>query len=265
MKLSQDKNMPPLRIPDTVASRPDISVVIPVYRNADTLEELYKRLCCILEARGINFEIVFVDDACPIDSLAILRVLAQNDQRVVVLALAHNVGQNRAVMWGLASARGTWIIIMDADLQDPPEAIPKLLGKGQEGFAAVFAGRRGQYESVSRLFTARLFKRLLQALCGVPADAGLFVAMNQTMRERLLAMQGPHPYVVAMIGCTGLPTTSIPIVRAQRPSGDSAYSFWARFKNAWRGIIWIVVWKWRTLIASGSMRNHLSNKKHYEQ
>ncbi len=226
----------------------DVSIVVPVYRNADTLKELHRRLCNVLEERKLEFEIVFVDDACPAGSLEVLTALADRDPRVGVLVLRSNYGQNQAVLTGLTYVRGRWAIVMDADLQDPPEAVPELLSKGEEGYSAVFAGRRGRYESFGRLFTSRLFKKLLHLLCGVPSDGGIFVALSQQMRERLIVMKGPSPFVVAMIGCTRLPSTSIPVTRAPRASGKSAYTFVARLKSARRAILWILAWKWRRLV-----------------
>jgi glycosyltransferase involved in cell wall biosynthesis len=224
-----------------------VSIVVPVYRNAETLQELHRRICKVFETLQLSFEVLFVDDACPAGSLTVLESLAKSDSRVAVLVLERNAGQHRAVLAGLAHARGKWSVVMDADLQDPPEAIPDLLAKGQEGFAAVFAGRRGQYESPLRLFTSRLFKSLLHLLCGVPADAGFFVALNRPMLERLLILNGPHPSLAAMIGCAGLPLTSIPVKRSQRIGGSSAYSFRGRLTSGWRAIIWVLAWKSRFL------------------
>jgi len=224
-----------------------VSIVVPVYRNAETLQELHGRICKVFDTLQLSFEVLFVDDACPGGSLTVLESLAKSDSRVAVLVLERNAGQHRAVLAGLAHARGKWTVVMDADLQDPPEAIPDLLTKGQEGFAAVFAGRRGQYESPLRLFTSRLFKSLLHLLCGVPADAGIFVAVNRPMLERLPVLNGPNPSFVAMIGCAGLPVTSIPVKRSQRRGGSSAYSFRGRLKSAWQAIIWVLVWKWHVL------------------
>ncbi len=106
---------------------PQISIVVPVYKNADTLYELHRRLVAAVGQVSDGYEILFVDDACPCGSLAVLRSLAQEDPRVGVLALASNMGQNQAVLTGLAYARGRVAVVLDADLQDPPEAIPTLL------------------------------------------------------------------------------------------------------------------------------------------
>jgi glycosyltransferase involved in cell wall biosynthesis len=225
---------------------PYVSVVVPVYRNAETVSELHCRLCCALEAWSLPFELLFIDDGCPDGSLREVTALARDDPRVAGLALARNVGQQRAALVGLHHARGEWTVIMDGDLQDPPEAIPDLLVRGSDGYAAVFAGRRGAYESRGRLLTSRLFKRVLSILCGVPADAGIFVALHRPLVERLLAMDGRDPFIVAMIGCTGLPTVSLPVVRAVRPRGASAYSSWMRLRGGWRGVSYALIWKWRT-------------------
>ena len=225
---------------------PFLSVVVPVYRNADTVRELLARICRTCEARLISFEIVFVDDACPDGSLAVLKEIAQSDPRVIVLALARNLGQHQAVLAGLAHARGDWVAIMDADLQDPPEVLPELLQRGQSGYAAVFAGRRGQYESSARLLTSRFFKWVLRAVAGVPADAGIFCLLSRALAEKLLSMNDGRASIVAMIGCAGLPMISVPVIRAQRRAGQSAYNTRMRIKNAWRAIAWALHWKWRT-------------------
>ena len=234
----------PIRNPEC----PEISVVLPVYRNADILHNLYLRLRRVLEHQGLSFELLFVDDACPAGSLTVLKELAKEDGRVGVLALKRNVGQHRAIMTGLAHARGKFSIIMDADLQDPPEAIPMLLAKAKEGFAVVFAGRRGEYESPFRLFTSRIFKRLLNIFCGVPLDAGIYVVLNRKMVARLLAYDEPRPFVVAMIGCARMLMFSIPIEKAQRSTGESGYSFWKRLKTGCLALAWVIFYKLRSKI-----------------
>jgi len=227
---------------------PLVTIVVPVYRNVDTLHELYRRVCQSFEGTGMPFELLFVEDACPDGSLAVLTQIAEADSRVAVLAMGRNVGQHRAVLAGLAWARGDWTVIMDADLQDPPEQAPALVAHGQQGFAAVFAGRRGRYQSSARMATSRVFKWVLHLLTGVPADAGIFCAINRQLRLRLLAMAGPQPSLVAMIGCAGLPMTSIPVARATRPTGHSAYSSWSRLITGWRAIVWVLNWKARALL-----------------
>ena len=231
-------------------SHPDLSVVVPVYRNADTLEELHRRLGRTLDHAGLGFEIVFVDDACPEGSRSVIERLASGDPRVTGIYLSENGGQQRAVLRGLSRARGEWAVVMDGDLQDPPEAIPDLLQAGQPDALAVFAGRRGSYESSFRLLTSRLFKLTLHLLCGVPSDAGLFVALRRPAVDRLLALPRRCPFVVAMVGAARVPMVSIPVVRARRPSGGSAYGTWRRLKSAASAFAWLLLWRLRGSHAS---------------
>jgi polyisoprenyl-phosphate glycosyltransferase len=222
-----------------------ISVIVPSYLNAETLHELHERVRDTLERHCLSYEIIFVDDASPDSSMSILDCIAQRDEHVLIISLEKNIGQHHAALAGLTYCRGEWAIIMDADLQDAPEAIPHLLLKGQEGFAAVFAGRRGRYDSGIRLLTSRLFKRLIHRLCGVPRDAGMFIAMHRTLIDHLLMMSEQNPSLPAMIGCVGLPMISVPIERAKRPFGKSAYNFQLRLKNAWHSLSCILTWKYR--------------------
>jgi SAM-dependent methyltransferase len=216
-----------------------VSVIIPVYRNAATLAELHRRV------RGTLAEahLIFINDASPDPSAQVLQELARQDARVTAVQLEFNVGQNRAVLEGLRRAGGA-AVSLDADLQDPPEAIPALLAKLDEGFDAVFAGRRGGYEPAPRLIASRWFKRGLSRLAGAPLDAGLFVALSPRMVDRLLEFPQPGP-VVAMIGCTGLPMTSIPVERAPRPHGKSSYSEWDRVRLACQALLWARRWRHR--------------------
>jgi glycosyltransferase involved in cell wall biosynthesis len=209
---------------------PDVSVVVPVYGNADTVRPLHDQIRRVLRTADLTHEIIFVNDACPFGSLAVLQQLAATDRDVKVAALERNVGQHRAVLYGLTQARGKSAVIMDGDLQDPPDAIPRLLEELKKGRAAVFAGRRGQYQSGGRLLTSRAFKTLLHLLSGVPPDAGMYVAINRAMIDHLVARRETYPFVVAMIGTSGLPCASIPVCRATRPSGRSHYSSWMRLR-----------------------------------
>jgi glycosyltransferase involved in cell wall biosynthesis len=225
---------------------PELSVVIPVYCNAETVAPLHARLRAVLEPLR-SFEMLFVDDGCPQGSLAALSHLAEQDPQVGVLSLARNRGQQRAILAGLAHARGEWVVVMDADLQDPPEAIPDLVQAAATGARAVFAGRRGSYESAGRLATSRMFKRLLHWMCGVPADAGVFVMLHRSLVQRLLALGGPCPFLVAMIGSTGLPAVSVPVARDPRPVGVSAYSGWDRLRSAMAALTWLALWRMRLI------------------
>ncbi|MGW8178489.1 MAG: glycosyltransferase family 2 protein [bacterium] len=214
--------------------RPSLSLVIPVYRNPNTLVRLHQELVKAVEDQA-GVEMLFVDDHCPEDSFAVLRGLARVDDRVRIVRMSKNLGQNRAAIAGMACATGRTIVIMDADLQDPPSAIPRLIDS-LDGFGAVFAGRAGEYESRSRLWSSRLFKWLLHICSGrrIPADAGLFLAMSREMCDQILQIRDSNPYLIELIGSTGLPLTSIKVERRPDTNRKSAYSLGMRAGLAWR-------------------------------
>lgn len=221
-----------------------ISVILPVFNNAETLDELQRRLSSILRQNYPHHEIIYIDDASQDQSLNILKRICQKDSRVRLLKLTNNVGQQRAILLGIRQARGNKIIVLDADLQDPPEAIPDLIEKLNDGYDAVFGGRRGRYESIFRLISSRIFKSLLHLICGVPSDAGVFVVLSREMTDKLLSFQIRHPFLVAMIGLTDLPTTSIPVKRSRRHTGNSGYSSWQRLRIGLSALSLAVIWKW---------------------
>jgi glycosyltransferase involved in cell wall biosynthesis len=222
----------------------DLSLVVPVYRNRETLRELRDRVQRVCQQNGWSHELVFVDDACPDGSFEVLQRLVQEVPQTTVLQLRRNVGQHAAVLAGLAHCRGRWVVIMDADLQDPPEAIPRLLQAAQAETTAVFAGRRGRYESSLRLWSSRIFKWLLHLACGVPADAGIFVALRSELVQELVRLRTRRPSIVAMIGCTSRNMISVPVERSRRPRGSSAYSSWGRWKSALRALLCVFEHSW---------------------
>jgi len=210
-----------------------VSVVVPVFRNAPTLRELAGRIAASLE---VPFEIVFVDDASPDDSAEVLASLASD--RVRVVTHARNQGQNAAVLTGFEHARGEVLVVLDADLQDPPEAIPELLrAKRESGAAVVFGARSGDYARRGRMFTSRIYKRALSLLTRVPHGAGLFVALDRGVAEELRAL-APMPSVVAALGVLRVKMIAIPVARA--PRGESAYSGFDRLRLACRTLAWIL-------------------------
>lgn len=219
--------------------RPELSVVVPLYRNRATLRELHRRLVAALSPVVPDFELLLVDDACPERSYEEATALAEGDPRIRVLRHETNLGQHRAVLTGLAAAGGEWVLVMDGDLQDPPEAVPRLLTARAQGLDAVFGGRRGAYESRGRLVTSRAFKLLLARLTGLPPDAGLFVLLSRPLVDELLRHDLPRPMVTALIGVCTKRTVSVPVERAPRPEGQSTYGPLARLRSG-LSAVWLV-------------------------
>jgi undecaprenyl-phosphate 4-deoxy-4-formamido-L-arabinose transferase len=216
-----------------------IAVVVPVYRNAATLDPLAARLAAALAGRAWRLRLVV--DASPDDSAEVGHRLAAADPRIAVTGLTENVGQHRALAAGLAAEPGAvaWVCL-DADLQDPPEAVPLLLDRlGRGDVDAVFAGRRGAYESWARRTTGALHRRVAARLTGLPGDAGAFVAMGPAVRAAVLdAMAGGAPSVVLAVGRAGRPVTSVPVTRQPRPVGTSAWTARDRLAQSLRSLRW---------------------------
>ncbi len=241
---------------DTAAYR--VSAVVPVYRNAATLRELHMRLVGALAELGVS-ELIFVNDGSDDDSGAVLHELARADEKIVVVDLETNQGQHPAVLAGLERSQGDWTVVLDADLQDPPEAIPSLIAAASAEVDAVFAGRRGGYESRLRLVTGRAYRWLLHLAAGTPADAGAYVVLSRRMVARLLEMSslmpGRPPALVGMIGCSGLKTASLPVERARRARGSSAYTTGRRIRSGLQALSWAIAWKLRERSRAASARS----------
>jgi len=213
-----------------------VAVIAAVYGNKATLPTLAARLAAALEGRAWRLRLVI--DASPDGSLAVAQALAASDPRIAVTDLTVNVGQHRALARGLADepAATAWALL-DADLQDPPEALPALLDRLARGdVAVVFAGRSGAYEARGRLLTGGLHRRLLARLTGLPTDAGACMVLGPEARAAVLALGGPS--VVAAIGISGVPTASLPVERQPRPTGRSAWTSRARLRQSVRTLAW---------------------------
>jgi polyisoprenyl-phosphate glycosyltransferase len=214
------------------------AVVVPVYGNADTLRPLAERLAAALRDREWRLRLVV--DASPDDSAAVAEALARADPRISVTVLTVNVGQHAALGRGLADEpdADAWVCL-DADLQDPPEAVPLLLDRLDRGdVGAVFAGRRGRYESPVRRATGTAHRWLAARLTGLPPDAGAFLAMRPAVRAAVLRARAPS--VVLAVATAGSPVASVPVERDVRPVGSSAWTGRARLAQSARSLTWAV-------------------------
>lgn len=221
---------------------PAVSVVVPLYRTGEAVAELVGRLREALAGEAGDVEILLVDDASPDDTLARARAVADAGPGVRVIALPANVGQHRAILAGMAEATGERVVVMDGDLQDPPEAVPALLAKAREGWEVVFAARRGEWQAAGRMRTSRLFKTLLGAMTGIPADCGTFFVAGRTAVGRALEVAYRRPWVVTMVGA-GERIATVPVVREVRPRGRSAYSGGMRLAAALSALAFTVRWR----------------------
>jgi glycosyltransferase involved in cell wall biosynthesis len=222
----------------------DVSVVVPLYRTADTIEELCERVAGVMASNRWSYQLILVNDRSPEDDLREAQRMAARNEAVCVLDLDHNRGQNSALMIGLEVTEGRWVVMLDGDLQDPPEAIPRLLETAESGFDVVFGGRHGCYESWFRRLTSSLFKTVQSSISGVPRDAGLFAVLSARQVRALAAWPVEDPKVVPMIGLSRARVTSVPVERQKRPRGTTSYSGWKRLRVGLSILAFAARWRW---------------------
>ena len=226
------------------SGRPNLTVILPVFNNADSLQPLCEGLRAALISTGISFELLFVNDASADASAEILGELARDYGELSLLQMTRNVGQQAAVLYGLAHAGGECCVIMDADLQDPPAALPLLWAARASGISAVFAGRRGRYQSLTRHLTSRIYKSVQGIVTGLPPDVGIFVLLERPLVQALLDFRTSYPMIPIMIGCLAVPATSIPVERQRREHGRSSYRGLARLRAGVKGILCVLQYRY---------------------
>lgn len=204
-----------------------VSVVVPCYQEEAVLAETHERLTRALKSLGADYEILYVDDGSRDGTLAILRDLHRADPRVLVVALSRNFGHQIAISAGLDAARGAAVVVIDADLQDPPELIPELVARWREGNEVVYGSRTARRgESAPRLWITGLYYRLLRRVSDVamPAEAGDFRLLDRRVVDVLKAMPERDRYLRGMVSWIGFRQRPVPYVREARAAGKGHYS-----------------------------------------
>jgi len=216
--------------------KPRYSVVAPVYNEEELVNEFYRRVREVMEGLGSPWELVLIDDGCRDNSPALMDALHEQDpEHVVVLHFARNFGHQLAITAGMDHARGDAVTIIDSDLQDPPEVIAELIAKWREGYDIVYAVRsEREGETWFKLFTARLFYRIIQALTDVtiPMEAGDFRLLDRKALDTLCQMREQHRFVRAMVAWIGFRQVGVPYKRHARVAGETKYPFRKMFRLA---------------------------------
>jgi polyisoprenyl-phosphate glycosyltransferase len=206
----------------------EISIVIPVYNEEENIKVLCERIRQAITGLCPEFEIVFINDGSADGSMEQIRELAGKYPEVKYIDFSRNFGHQIAVSAGIDYAKGNAIVIIDADLQDPPELIPELYLKMKEGYEVVYARRKSRKgESYFKKLTARLFYRLLARMTRIkiPVDAGDFRIIDRKIVEVLRQMPEKHKYLRGQISWIGFNQTYIEYERRERNAGKSGYSF----------------------------------------
>jgi len=206
---------------------PRYSLVIPAYNEEAVIEETYFRLTRVMQALNESYELIFVNDGSRDQTEALLGALESSDPNVRLLSFSRNFGHQTAVTAGLDHARGQAIIIIDADLQDPPELIPQMIEKWKEGYAVVYGQRRERRgESWFKKLSAALFYRFLNALTevNIPLDTGDFRLIDRRVADILLTLREKNRFIRGLVSWVGFRQTALEYVREERRAGKTKYS-----------------------------------------
>ncbi len=220
-------------------SKIDLSIVVPVYNEELNIEKLYERATTALAPTGLSLEFVLVNDGSRDSSLRVLMAMAERYPNVKYINLSRNFGHQIAVMAGLDHTVGDKVVIIDADLQDPPEAILDMLAKMKEGFEVVYAKRRRREgESFMKLLTAKYFYRILAKITSIsiPVDTGDFRIIDRKVVEVLKKMPEQHKFLRGQISWIGFRQSYIEYDRSVRAGGQTGYTYAKMIKFALDGI-----------------------------
>ncbi len=215
---------PHFRLP--ASPRPDLSIVVPVYEEAAVMPVLVERLGAVLNALSVSAEVILVDDGSGDETLAEIIKAQARDPRFKGLSLSRNFGHQIAISAGLAEARGSAVVVMDGDLQDPPEAIPSLWAKHREGFDVVYAVRASRPEGWPKRVAYAAFYRLLNQLVSIsiPLDSGDFGLMSRRVVDLIVAMPERRRYVRGLRAWVGFRQVGVPIDRGNRYAGRPKFT-----------------------------------------
>jgi polyisoprenyl-phosphate glycosyltransferase len=217
----------------------DLSVVVPAYNEADGIAAFHRRLTAVLSTLPLEAEIIFVNDGSRDATLTVLRGLAQADTRVTVIDLARNFGKEVALTAGLEHTSGRAVVVIDADLQDPPELIGAMVQAWQHGADVVLMKRQGRAgETWLKRVTARAFYRLMQRIGDVriPEDVGDFRLMSRRALDALLSLKERTRFMKGLFAWVGYRETVIEYQRERRAAGRSSWSYWLLWNFALDGI-----------------------------
>ncbi len=216
------------------------TVIIPMYNEELVIEETYKRLKKVMNETEIAYELIFVNDGSRDQTASIVSGIAQSDGQVRLLDFSRNFGHQAAVSAGLDYARGQAVVIIDADLQDPPEVIPQMLEKWRAGFEVVYGKRmKRKGETFFKKLTAYLFYRFLRLMTNedIPTDTGDFRLMDRKVCDAMKRLNEKNRFLRGLVHWVGFKQAAVSYVRDERWAGETKYPFKKMLKFATDGIV----------------------------
>lgn len=217
----------------------ELSVIIPIYNEENNIHKLYDRLKSVMNSLGLSHEFVFINDGSRDQSIRFIKELASRDSSIRYIDFSRNFGHQVAVTAGLDHCTGKAVVIIDADLQDPPELIREMVDKMKEGFEVVYAKRRSRKgESVMKKYTAKYFYRLLSSITSIsiPLDTGDFRIMDRKIVDVLKQMPEQEKFLRGQISWAGFNQTFVEYDRDQRHAGKTGYTYKKMIRFALDGI-----------------------------
>ena len=223
----------------SMAERPTLSLVIPIFNEEETIPTLHARLSAFLGSLGETWEVVFVNDGSVDSSHRLLSELAAQEPRYRVVSFSRNFGHQIAITAGVDYAEGQAVVVMDADLQDPPEVVAEMLAQWRLGYEVVYAVRSKRHgETLFKKLTAALFYRMLRMMLGfeIPVDAGDFRLMSRQVVLTLRGLRERHRFVRGLVAWIGFKQTSLHYERQGRFAGETKYPLSKMIRFAIDGI-----------------------------
>lgn len=216
-----------------------VTLVVPCYNEEEVIEVAHKRIFDVLVGLGTNFEIIYIDDGSRDSTIEKLKDIAASCREVGIISFSRNFGHQIAITAGMDAADGDAVVVIDADMQDPPELIPQMIAKWESGYEVVYAQRESRSgESLFKLTTAKVFYRLMQAMSDIPIplDTGDFRLLDRKVVSTLKSMPERDRFVRGMVSWIGYNQTSLRYARDPRHAGYTKYPLMKMLKFAADGI-----------------------------
>lgn len=217
-----------------------LSVVVPLYNEELVIDAMFERLVGALDAIDMRYEVILVNDGSADRTLEIARAICARDARVKLISFSRNFGHQVAITAGMDRARGDAVVVIDADLQDPPEVIGDMVAKWREGYQVVYGVReKREGETWFKLITAKFFYRFLRAVTTqhIPVDTGDFRLIDRSALAEFLRMRERARFVRGMVSWVGFKQGEVPYVRHERHAGETKYPLKKMLSFALDGIL----------------------------
>src|ERR1700733_6108229 len=223
------------------AARRLLSIVVPAYNEQDNIRRMYERLCGVLVDLDIDWELIFSVDPCTDRTEELILELCEQDPRVKMLRFSRRFGQPMATIAGLEAASGDSVVVVDCDLQDPPELIPELVERWLEGYDVVYAQRRTRAgETLPKRIVSHVGYRVIRRIADVeiPPNTGDFRLMSRRVVDNVVSLKEGHGFLRGLVGLVGFRQISVLYDRDPRTSGSSKYNrFWGSLAIGFNGIV----------------------------